>query len=148
MADKIKVPKPSKIYKSPNLTVEIRFPISLEQRLNNDFGMYSPFSKFWDNMVLTGIEPYVPMATGELKRSGETYSILGSGELVYRTPYARYLWYGKVMAGTPRRATTKDLVFTTSVHPLAGSFWAIRAKNDQLPSWVRSAQAFINRKYS
>lgn len=48
-----------------------------------------------DNAVLKYSDPYVPLDTGELKGSGTRHTILGSGQVVYKTPYARKLYYSR-----------------------------------------------------
>lgn len=63
--------------------------------------------KYIDNEVLRRNAPYVPHATGTLQDSGRTATVIGSGEVVYNTPYARYLYYERLM-----------------VSPTTGSAWA------------------------
>lgn len=48
--------------------------------------------KFVDSEVLRRCNPYVPKDTGELIRSGIRETRIGSGRVIYRTPYARK-WY-------------------------------------------------------
>lgn len=49
--------------------------------------------KYIDSEVLRLTDPYVPMDSGELKRSGTRHTRVGSGEVRYKTPYARRLYY-------------------------------------------------------
>lgn len=49
--------------------------------------------KFIDNEVLRQSEPYVPMLNKDLIRSGPINTKIGSGEVIYRTPYARRQYY-------------------------------------------------------
>lgn len=46
-----------------------------------------------DSEVLRLNDPYVPKETGELIRSGIAHTQLGSGEVIYSTPYARKQYY-------------------------------------------------------
>lgn len=46
-----------------------------------------------DSEVLRLCDPLVPLDTGALKDSGNTNTVIGSGEVVYRTPYARKQYY-------------------------------------------------------
>lgn len=58
-----------------------------------------------------------------------------NGRIVIRGPHIKYLYFGKVMAGNPRKATAKDLKYTTVYNRLAGPFWAERlmaAEKDQI----------------
>lgn len=60
--------------------------------------------EFVDSEVLRRCEPYVPKDTGELIRSGTRETRLGSGRVVYRTPYARRWYYHPAnFQGAPRR---------------------------------------------
>lgn len=49
--------------------------------------------QFIDSEVLRRCQPYVPMDTGELIRSGIRETKIGSGEVRYQTPYARRWYY-------------------------------------------------------
>lgn len=46
-----------------------------------------------DSEVLRLNDPYVPKDTGELIRSGIANTQIGSGEVIYQTPYARRQYY-------------------------------------------------------
>lgn len=46
-----------------------------------------------DSEVLRLNDPYVPKDTGELIRSGIVNTQIGSGEVIYQTPYARRQYY-------------------------------------------------------
>ncbi len=49
--------------------------------------------QYIDAEVLKKCQPYVPMDTGELIRSGIRNTKIGSGEVIYDTPYARHWYY-------------------------------------------------------
>lgn len=49
--------------------------------------------QFVDSEVLRRCTPYVPKDTGELIRSGLRETQIGSGKVIYRTPYARRWYY-------------------------------------------------------
>lgn len=49
--------------------------------------------KFIDSEVLRLTDPYVPMDSGELKRSGTKHTKIGSGKVIYKTPYARRQYF-------------------------------------------------------
>lgn len=94
-----------------------------------------------DNEVLKDSAPYVPRLTGELEQSGARGTKIGSGEVIYNSPYARYPYYGKVMIGpAPKQVTDTDLVYSTQSHPAAGSFWFERAKAICKRKWVRGVK--------
>lgn len=46
-----------------------------------------------DSEVLRLCEPLVPFENGDLVGSGKANTVIGSGEVVYRTPYARKQYY-------------------------------------------------------
>lgn len=104
-------------------------------------------------------EPYVPMLTGSLKNRTQVKDNI----IIYPGPYARYLYYGKLMVdeetgkgpahyvekhgnevikfrkGSKLKATDRDLVFTTSFHPDAQSHWFEASKAENLEAWKRAA---------
>lgn len=88
------------------------------------------------NEVLKDTDPYVPALTGSLSMR----SHVDGNMVVYPGPYARYLYYGKVMAGPkygPKYATDKDLVYTKSMHPNAQSHWFEASKAQNLKKWLK-----------
>lgn len=116
--------------------------------------------KVIDKAVIDYCIPYCPFDTGVLANSPYTATVIGSGEVVYRTPYARYLYYGNVYgpnipvfeddSGVPTRwfsppgqkkhPTGKELQYKTDQHPLAGSYWAVRMWADHKNDIVREAK--------
>ena len=73
--------------------------------------------KYVDSEVLRLSEPYTPHQTGALTRSAQKATTIGSGEVKWNTPYARYLYHGKLM-----------------VSPSTGSSWAKRNETKVLTS--------------
>lgn len=91
------------------------------------------------NEVLKDTDPYVPALTGSFSGRAHTEGNL----IIYPGPYARYLYYGKVMAGPkygPKYATDKDLVYTKSMHPNAQSHWFEASKAQNLDKWLRGVK--------
>lgn len=67
-------------------------------------GKGGEIQQFVDSEVLRRCEPYVPRDTGELIRSGVRNTVIGSGQVVYNTPYARRWYYEPAhFQGAPRR---------------------------------------------
>lgn len=102
--------------------------------------------------------PFTPMQTGSLN----IRTRVDGNTIIYPGPYARYLYYGKVMvdeAGNgPRRfvdkegneiirfqkgsklhATDRDLVFNKTAHAKAQSHWFEASKAQNLERWKRIA---------
>lgn len=51
--------------------------------------------RFFSDSVMRHADKYVPFRTGVLKNSAQ---VVASGDAItYTTPYARYMWYGKLM---------------------------------------------------
>lgn len=100
--------------------------------------------------VLEDTRPYVPADTGFFDAS----SYVSDNKVVYTAPYARFLYYGKLMvdpetgspfaeAGSTKVLTETDLVFKTAVHADAQAFWfrASRAMNRE--KWLSTARRSI-----
>lgn len=93
---------------------------------------------FIDNEVLKLSEQYLPFQTGDLRNSGLHGTALGSGEVQYKSPKARYLYYGKVMVGrAPKRLTSADLTYHGA--PQRGAKWFERMKVNHLDQILTGA---------
>jgi hypothetical protein len=100
-------------------------------------GRYSNAQKYVDSEVLRLCEPYLPFRTGMLIKLGILGTKIGSGWVIWLGPYARFLYYGKVMVGIESRSAwakkgekkeviDKDLTYHGG--GLRGSFWFARMK--------------------
>lgn len=96
-------------------------------------------------------EPYVPMLTGSLANRTQVKDNL----IIYPGPYARYLYYGKLMVdpetgsawakkGNSKVVTDRNLVFTKSVHPNAQSHWFEASKAQNLEKWKRAGERALS----
>lgn len=96
--------------------------------------------------------PFVPMLTGSL----DNRTKVEGTEVIYPGPYARYLYYGKVMvdpntgstwapAGGSKVVTDRILVFTTDFHGQAQAHWFEAAKAQNMDKWERVAQKAVDR---
>jgi len=104
--------------------------------------------KYIDSAVIRYDEPYVPFDSGTLAHSANTATVIGSGEVRYETPYARYQYYGNVMGpnipikqggetvgffSPPNQIKTltgAKLKYNIEHSSLSGSFWFERAMAD------------------
>ena len=88
--------------------------------------------------------PFVPALTGSLMNRTR----VDGNVVIYSGPYARFLYYGKVMVdpdtgspfaqkGAVKVLTDKDLVFNKSVNPQAQAHWFEASKAQNLEKWVR-----------
>lgn len=78
-----------------------------------------------DQDVLKDSNFYIPKETGELERSGIRHTRIGSGKVIWKTPYARYQYYGV------------DFNFSHDVNPFARALWFEAAKKSRKRSWLR-----------
>lgn len=104
--------------------------------------------RFIDSECIRLMVPYTPMRNGILMESVKLGTVIGSGELRYLSPYARYLYYGEIYGpnipiyegsqlvgyfspkGKKKHPTGRSLKYDTSRHPQAGKLWFERMKAD------------------
>ena len=97
--------------------------------------------------------PFVPALTGSLS----TRTMVEEGTVIYPGPYARYLYYGKLMVdpetgssyarkGTTKVLTDKNLVFNKAMHTQAQSHWFEASKAANLEKWIRTADKAVKRE--
>lgn len=85
---------------------------------------FTSAQKIVDSEVLRKCDPYVPMSTGMLKKSGILGTVVGSGEVIYIAPYARLQYYTN--SGNGRQGVNKHN--SHNYKCLRGSFWFERMK--------------------
>jgi len=71
--------------------------------------------KFVDSEVIRLCEPYTPEDSSDLIKSVTIATKIGSGQVIWRTPYARRMYYGN------------GYIFRGA--PIKGSHWGSRAMN-------------------
>lgn len=100
--------------------------------------------------VVKDTSPYVPALTGSLDQRTRVDGSL----VIYPGPYARFLYYGKVMVdpntgstyapkGGSKVVTDRDLVFNQTVHPQAQDHWFEASKAQNLDKWERVAEKAV-----
>ena len=104
-----------------------------------------------DQSVIDYCQPYVPASPDRtLEFSAQVSTEIGSGTVIWNTPYAHYQYMGIVYGpnipilqdgvlmgwfsppGRPKQPTDRELTYDTSQNPLAGSHWFERMKADRL----------------
>lgn len=96
--------------------------------------------------------PFVPALTGSLT----IRTRLDGNKIIYPGPYARFLYYGKVMVdpqtgstfapkGGTKVLTNRDLVFSRAMHPQAQSHWFEASKAQNLDKWIRIAEKAVEK---
>lgn len=102
--------------------------------------------------VMKDTTPFVPALTGSLTQRTR---VVGN-EVIYPGPYARFLYYGKVMVdpqtgstyapkGGHKVATDRNLVFNTTMHPQAQSHWFEASKAQNMEKWMRVADKAVKK---
>lgn len=93
--------------------------------------MFKEAQRYVDSEVLRLTDKYVPMDKGTLKGSGMRHTNIGSGDVVYRTPYARRMYYNPQynFQGAPTR----------------GGYWFERMKNDSKKQILDGAKKMLGR---
>lgn len=110
--------------------------------------------QFVDRECIELMFPYTPMLSGQMMQSATRGTVIGSGEIKYNSPYARYQYYGKLMVssitgssyarkGESKVLTGKDLQYNKSKHPRAGKLWFERMKADRKEQILKGAQNLL-----
>lgn len=100
------------------------------------------------NEIAKDTEPYVPMRDSSLRRAVTASLRTNDPKLIWATPYARFLYYGKVMIGMITRrpwakkgetkvTTSKNLTYS---QPGTGPNWFNRAKKIKFQKWIKVAR--------
>lgn len=92
---------------------------------------YKSAQKYLDSEVLRDSAPYTPMRYGYLMESGNTGTVIGSGEIKYTVPYAKKDYYGL------------GLNFSKDKHPQASAQWFEKAKSVKLSTWKSGVSKII-----
>jgi hypothetical protein len=106
-----------------------------------------------DQSVIDYCRPYIPASPNRiLEDSAQVSTDIGSGMVVWNTPYAHYQYAGIVYGpnipiidpetgvlmgwfsppGRPKHPTDRELTYDTSQNPMAGPYWFERMKADRL----------------
>ena len=106
-----------------------------------------------DQSVIDYCRPYIPASPNRiLEDSAQASTDIGSGLVIWNTPYAHYQYAGIVYGpnipiiepetgvlmgwfsppGRPKHPTDRNLTYDTSQNPMAGPYWFERMKADRL----------------
>lgn len=69
-----------------------------------------------DSEIIKRSEPYVPMKTGSLKRSGITGTRVGTGVIKYTAPYAKRQYFAGKASGQRGRRWVKRMWLSQGKH--------------------------------
>lgn len=104
--------------------------------------------EYLDNAVLQDSNLFVPRREGRLRDSGIDHTVIGSGLVQWKTPYAHYQHAGKdmigivskrhwAMKGEPKMYNGKSLRYHTAG---TGSYWFDKAKKVHGKQWVKNTK--------
>lgn len=131
-----------------NSTIELDLDLSRFEK------QYGEAQWLLDNMVMTSMQPYMPMRTGTFINVTKAMSaaIAGSGTVIAAAPpFGRFLYEGKVMVdpetnspwarkGAKKVVTDKDLFYDKSKHPDVTDHWFDTAKKNHLDEWLKDVK--------
>ena len=112
----------------------IKVKIHKDFCVNRFHPRYHQAQRFLDSEVLRTSAPYVPMRSGELMRSGDKGTKIGSGEVEYNAPYAKRMYYGL------------SFNFSKDKHPQACAQWFEKTKVANIAAWKNGVQKIIGGK--
>ena len=103
--------------------------------------------KFHTQNVLRRIQRYMPYRTGATIKVMIAQTNISKPEIVLDVPYAKYLFYGKVMVGkAPKKVTSIDLNYTKTKNPKAGKRWDLALSAAEGNQIAADLQRYIERK--
>ena len=154
MSGKIHQPKDANIEKRFDKAVKLRGRLTWHPNFGFVWsGKFHKAQVFVDNEVIKLSVPFVPKRDGILIRSALIATNIGSGEVIYRTPYARYQYYGKLMVdpdtgsawarpGVTKVLTNRDLNHAESPR---GRFWFEMMKEKHKLDILRGAKQIVKK---
>ena len=103
------------------------------------------------DQIMKDTDKFVPALTGSLTQRTH----VDGSTIVYPGPYARFLYYGKVMIYEPtgstwapkgehKVVTGRDLVMHTTMHAQATSHWFEVSKAQNMERWLKVAERLID----
>jgi hypothetical protein len=117
---------------------QLRFDVKIDAKFKWHPGFQDKLNKrlslaqkYLDNQVLMDCEPYMPLLTGTLIRSGIMGTHIGSGKLQWITPYARRQYYLGRLPGMSQAG------------PLRGRYWFERAKVANKHKWIAGVEKIM-----
>lgn len=111
---------------------------------------------FVDSECIRHMDKYAPKRTGALIRSATLGTKIGSGHIVYNSPYARYQYYGEIYGpnipiykdgelmgwrSPPKKHPTgREITYSKDKNPNAQKLWFEKMKSEKGESILRGAQ--------
>lgn len=118
-----------------NIKTSFKSDLSMLKKRNLETG--GAVQKIVDSEVLRRSDPYVPFKSGALKKSGIWGTKIGSGLVVYNSPYAQRQFYNN--AGKGKQGTASG--------GLRGKKWFPRMMADHKNDIIRTAADAAGGRY-
>lgn len=112
--------------------------------------------RFVDSECIRYMDKYTPMRTGALIRSATLGTKIGSGRIVYNSPYARYQYYGEIygpnipvykdgelmgwFSPPKKHPTGREITYSRDKHPNAQKLWFEAMKSEKGNAIRRGAE--------
>lgn len=146
------------------ITVDIKAPRAILR--DKGFLPGGDVQRFFTAEVLRRIVRYMPYRTGTTIKLTVAASPAERRYIVTDAPYAKFLYYGKVMVdpvtgaagfrdkdgqwkswkGRPKVKSTRNIVYTTTKNPLAGPYWDRRMMAAEGSALREAVQNYIDRR--
>ncbi len=123
---------------------------------------FTTVQKYIDSECIRLMVPYTPMLNGILMKNAVMGTVIGSGLIVYNSPYARYQYYGVVYgpnipifkkgkivgfySPSQKHSMNRLLKYNTTRHPKAQKMWFEAMKADKKEQILRGAAAIAKGK--
>lgn len=103
--------------------------------------------RFHTSNVLRRIVKYMPYRTGATIKLTQTQTVVNEPRIITAAPHAKYIYFGKVMVGSPpKQVTDRDLKYTKTKNPQAGPFWDRALVAAEGTAMRNDLQRYVNRK--
>lgn len=103
--------------------------------------------RFHTSNVLRRIVKYMPYRTGATIKLTQTQTVVNEPRIITAAPHAKYIYFGKVMVGSPpKQVTDRGLKYTKTKNPQAGPFWDRALVAAEGTAMRNDLQRYVNRK--
>lgn len=147
------------------MKVKIELPSANELIRRKGLDKHGDVQRFHTANVLRRIQKYMPYRSGATIKLMTIQTDVNKPEIVIDAPYARFLYYGKLMVdpktgatgfltkngwrsrkGVPKVLSNRPITYTTTKNPLAGPFWDRALVAHEGDALVQDLQSYIDRK--
>ena len=103
--------------------------------------------RFHTANVLRRIVKYMPYRTGDTIKLTQTQTVVNEPRIITAAPHAKYIYFGKVMVGSPpKQVTDRNLKYTKTKNPQAGPYWDRALVAAEGAAMRNDLQRYVSRK--